>query len=222
MGAKTCLVAQAQGDVRGILAERPDLLESETTGFVAALFPGLRFGAPRPADLTWTFVRDRSVIAGCFPGLRIVVAAEVAGDRPSQLPPRFISAHGTTLLHAMHSVVDWCAFAVWRDGVLIRSLSVSPEGVIEDIGERLPFEKPYWDGERPAVDPEEEAADAYPLPFHPLELGEHALLEFLGFQLGSVVDETMLDPASIRLLCFDDPGKVAAATRGARPWWKFW
>ena len=220
MGAKTCLVAQAQGDVRGILAERPDLLESETAGFVAALFPGQRFGASRPADLSWTFVRDRSVIAGCFPGLRIVVAAEVAGDRPSRLPPRFIAAHGTTLLHAMHSVVDWCAFAVWRNGVLIRSLSVSPEGVIEDIGERLPFEKPYWDGERPAVDPEEDA-DAYPLPFHPLELGEQALLSFFGFQPGSVVDETMLDPESIRLLCFDDPGKVAAA-RGARPRWKFW
>lgn len=36
-------------------------------------------------------------------------------------------------LHAMHSVVDWFAFAVWGpDGKLRRALSVSPaNGVIE-------------------------------------------------------------------------------------------
>jgi hypothetical protein len=27
------------------------------------------------------------------------------------------------VLHAMHSVVDWLAFAVWEDGRLLRSLS---------------------------------------------------------------------------------------------------
>ncbi|MGW3628080.1 DUF6928 family protein, partial [Streptomyces sp. NPDC000880] len=27
----------------------------------------------------------------------------------------------------MHSVVDWLAFAVWEDGRLIRSLSLSPD-----------------------------------------------------------------------------------------------
>jgi hypothetical protein len=40
-----------------------------------------------------------------------------------------------TILHAMHSVVDWLAFAVWEDNRLIRSLSLAPDGgIIEDIG----------------------------------------------------------------------------------------
>jgi hypothetical protein len=220
MGAKTCLVAQ--GDARRILAECPDLQESATASFVASLFPGARFGEPRAADLSYTFPSDKSVVAGCFPGLRIVVAAEVAIDRPSELPSRFIAERGTTVLHAMHSVVDWLAFAIWKDGVLIRSLSLAPDnGVIEDIGERLAFEKPYWDGEHPTTDPEEEPDD-YPLPFHPLELGEEALREFFGFQLEGFVDATLLEPERIRMLCFDDPDKATVPARDERAWWKFW
>jgi hypothetical protein len=54
----------------------------------------------------------------------------------------------------MHSVVDWFAFAVWQDGRLKRSLSLSPDsGVLEDIGAKLPFEEPYWSGKHPAVNP---------------------------------------------------------------------
>ncbi|MDG6103769.1 hypothetical protein Daura_24375 [Dactylosporangium aurantiacum] len=73
-----------------------------------------------------------------------------------------------------HSVVDWLAFAVWDDGRLVRSLSLAPDhGVIEDLGDPLP----YWRGEHP-VDPH---PDPYPLPFHPLDLGERALVELFGF-----------------------------------------
>jgi hypothetical protein len=54
----------------------------------------------------------------------------------------------------MHSVVDWLAFAVWEDGVLVRSLSLSPDGGgLENIGEPYDFEVPYWAGEYP-VEPE--------------------------------------------------------------------
>jgi len=222
MGAKTCLVAQAQGDARRILAECPELDETATASFVASLFPGARFGEPQAADLSCTYLSDKSVVAGCFPGLRIVVTAEVAIDRPSELPPRFIAETGTTVLHAMHSVVDWLAFAVWKDGVLVRSLSLAPDhGVIEDIGERLAFEKPFWDGDHPAVDPEDEP-DGYPLPFHPLDLGEEALREFFGFQLEGFVDATLLEPERVRMLCFGDPDKAPAPARVQKTWWKFW
>ena len=45
----------------------------------------------------------------------------------------------------MHSVVDWLAFAKWKNGELVRSLSLSPDsGILEDIGLRLPFEEPFW------------------------------------------------------------------------------
>ena len=222
MGAKTCLVAQTQGDARRILAEYPEVQESATASFVAALFPDAGFGAPVAADLSYTYLSDKSVAAGCFPGLRIVVAAEVAIDRPSELHPRFIAEKGLTVLHAMHSVSDWFAFAVWKDGVLIRSLSVAPdEGVIENIGERLDFEKPYWEGARPAIEPDEEP-DGYPLPFHPLELGEEALCNFFGFQLEGFVDATLLEPQRIPMLRFADSGRASTSARSERAWWKFW
>ena len=121
------------------------------------------------------------------------------------------------MLHAMHSVVDWFAFAVWEDGVLRRSLSVAPdEGVMEDIGSRMAFELPYWNGAHPAVDPDEEP-DSYPLPFHPLELGEAALREFFGFQLEGYLDAALLEPERIRMLRFEPPGRLPG-----KAWWKFW
>ena len=93
--------------------------------------------------------------------------------------------------------------------------------MIEDIGERLAFELPYWDGEHPAVDPEEEP-DGYPLPFHPLELGEQALREFFGFQLEGSVDVKLLEPERIHMLRFDDPDKATTPAAGEKAWWKFW
>jgi hypothetical protein len=101
------------------------------------------------------------------------------------LPQRFIMTAGAGLvrLHAMHAVVDWIAFAQWTNGKLLSSLSLSPNsGILEDIGKRLAFEQPFWSGEHPAVDEEEEEEDgAYPFPFHPLELGEAALEELFGY-----------------------------------------
>ncbi|MDT0546544.1 hypothetical protein AB0H07_41450 [Streptomyces sp. NPDC021354] len=47
-------------------------------------------------------------------------------DSPSRLPEHLVAASAgrRLILHAMHSVVDWFAFAVWDDGRLIRSLSL--------------------------------------------------------------------------------------------------
>ncbi len=76
----------------------------------------------------------------------------------------------------MHSVVDWLAFAVWEDGRLVRSLSLSSDdGVMEDVGDPMPFEAAYWGGEYPVPHDPEWSDEPYPLPFHPLELGEVAL-----------------------------------------------
>lgn len=216
------MLAQADVDARKVLASKPSLDEPATAGFVASLFPKARFGTPSSTDLSHTYVRDDTVVAGCFPGLRIIAASVVAIDKPSQLPSKYIATTGTTYLHAMHSVVDWFAFAIWEDGVLRRSLSVAPDsGVLEDIGSRLPFEIPYWEGAHPAVDPEEEQ-DSYPLPFHPLELGEAALREFFGFQLEGYVDASLLEPESIRMLKFDTAGKSSESIQANKPWWKFW
>jgi hypothetical protein len=80
---------------------------------------------------------------------------------------------------------------------------------LEDLGKRLPFEEPFWSGQHPATDDEE---DDYPLPFHPLELGEVALKEFFGYQLEGFGDRPLLEPESIALVKY----------KRSRARWKFW
>jgi hypothetical protein len=144
------------------------------------------------------------VFAAAFPGLGILCDGSVALDRPSELPARYTDAPGgRVVLHAMHSVVDWFAFGVWEKGRLVRALSVSPDhGIIENIGDPLPFEVPYWDGEHSEEDDDDEEGPEDPdsLPFHPLELGEEALAAFFGFRLEGVPTE--IDPFNIPVAGF--------------------
>jgi hypothetical protein len=144
---------------------------------------------------------DDEVYAAVWPGAMVVCSSEFGIDRPSALDRRFIDvgAGRTVYLHAMHSVVDWFAFAVWESGGrLRRALSLSPDsGIIENIGDPLPFEEPFWAGDRPAIDPEDDDdddEDPYPFVFHPLELGEEALGTLFGFVYEGPASVDTIDP----------------------------
>lgn len=207
MGAKTWMIVVSDGDPRQLLASRPALDREEAGKVAAALFPKEKLVPQADGCLTWTSPPDDEIRIGCFPGITIVAAKEFAIDYPSKIPARFLDYAGsrTVHFHAIHSVVDWFAFAVWRNGKLERSLSLAPDsGIVEDIGQRLPFEEPYWAGAHPAVALEDLDDDEppYPLPFHPLELGESALREFFGYQLEGYVDPSLLDTESIPLLYY--------------------
>lgn len=213
MGAKTWMLVYAQEDARSALAVAPSLDRERTLKFASSLFPGETLKSLDDGTLSYTCPPDNELHAGCFPGVSVIAAKEFGIDRPSALERRYIQAggRGTVTLHAMHSVVDWFAFAQWSDGKLARSLSLSPDsGIIEDIGEKLPFEQAYWAGEHPAVDPESDD-DEYPFPFHPLEMGEAALNALFGYQLEGALISTLFDPESIPLMRF-------ARTRAR---WKF-
>jgi hypothetical protein len=205
MGAKTWMLVYSEGDTRQLLASNPQLDRSETDRVAAKLFTKEKLEPLTDGCLTSACPPNNELLIGCFPGITIVAAKEFAIDRPSKLEARFVqhAGKGNLYLHAMHSVVDWFAYAVWQQGELKRSLSVAPDnGVIEDIGETLPFELPFWAGEHPAVDPEDQDEDEpppYPFPFHPLEFGEAALKEFFGYQLEGYADPTLLDSDSIAL-----------------------
>jgi hypothetical protein len=109
-------------------------------------------------------------------------------------------------------VNDWFGFAIWEDGALLRSLSLAPgEGIVENIGPALPFEVPFWAGEHPvATTP---GRPAYPLPFHPLDLGEAALLDLLGFAIEGQVLDSDIDASAVYLAGFDvpDPNPITQA-----------
>jgi len=214
MGAKTWMLVYSETSARDALKNAPQLDRDATTRFVHDLFPDETLEPLDDGDLAWTNPPNKEICVGCFPGVSVVAAREFGIDNPSRVPQRFIDAagSGSATLHAMHSVVDWFAFAHWQNGTLVRSLSLSPDsGVIEDIGSRMAFEEPYWSGQHPAVD-EDEDEDDYPLPFHPLDLGEAALKEFFGYQLEGFIDPSLLEPENVALMRF----------KRKRPFWRFW
>jgi len=211
MGAKTWMLVVADSNPRQALAAEPTLDVEASQRLAAALYPNQRLEPIGEGSLAYTCPPDAELLVGCFPGVAVLAAKEFGIDRPSKLARHFSAAGANVTLHAMHSVVDWFAYAVWQNGQLQRSLSLSPDsGIIEDLGERLPFEIPFWVGSHPAVDAEDKT---YPLPFHPLDLAEAALAELFGYQLEGFADAALLDPESIPLLRY----------RRHRPaWWKFW
>ena len=214
MGAKTWMFVSSEASSRELLKSEPVLDRDATLALAKQLFPSEKLIALADGTLANTCPPDGELVIGCFPNLTIVAAKEFGIDFPSRMPVSLRDAlkGRTTCLHAMHSAVDWLAFAVWQDGQLVRSLSLSPDsGVMEDIGTRLPFEEAYWSGLHPALDPEEDQS-AYPFAFHPLELGEAALLEFFGYQLEGVADASQLDPETIELMRF----------KRSTSWWRFW
>lgn len=211
MGAKTWMLVYANVKVGDALRSSTELDHDATLQLATKLFPKDKLEPIGEGDLSYTCPPNDELHIGCFPGVSILAAKEFSIDHPSKLAAPFISSggSGTVYLHAMHSVVDWFAFAQWVNGKLVRSLSLSPDsGILEDIGQRLPFEKPFWSGQNPASDDE----DGYPLPFHPLEMGEAALKEFFGYQLEGFVDPVLLQPESIPLVKY----------KRARSRWKLW
>ena len=176
MGAKDWLICYADDTLASVLAARPELDRVATDALVRRLFPAHEV-TPVGAGTLGDDVNpaDDMVCAAVWPGASLVCTSEAALDRPSELDARFLAAGAgrTTYVHAMHSVVDWFALGVWSpEGRLLRALSLSGanEEVLEDVGDHLSFEEPYWAGELPATEDEED--EGYPFPFHPLELGE--------------------------------------------------
>lgn len=212
MGAKTWILVYSD-DARVALAADPELDREATDELVRGMFPKYELERlDEDGDLAFACPRGNELMAGCFANVSILAAEEFGIDYPSKLKLSFLAhdRYSTITLVAMHSVVDWFAFAQWENGTLRRALSVSPDsGVIEDIGAKLEFEGPYWAGQQPAVDDDEES---YPLPFHPLEMAEDALKHLFGYQIEGFIDESLLDPESIAL----------ARYKRKRSWWKFW
>jgi hypothetical protein len=213
MGAKTWMIVYSDNQSSSKFRNYPKPDLEKTVSLLNRLFPNENLEKIDDGDLSFTCPRDDMIYAGCFDGISVVAAKEFGIDYPSKVNRRFISESPfkNAYIHAMHSVVDWFAFAKWEDGELTRSLSLSPDsGIIEDIGEKLDFEASYWDGLHPAVDPDEE--DEYPFKFHPLELGEEVLKEFFGYQLEGFANEELIEPENITLFGF----------KRAKPWWKIW
>lgn len=185
MGAKTALLAFTDGDLRPALLGATPSDRAEAEAVVRETFPGYAVTYAGDTTLDETYPPDDITQVTVLAGAELLCDRRLVLDRPSELPEHLLRAGAgrRIIMHGMHSVVDWFCFAVWEDGQLIRSLSLSPGGGIEEnLGEPFDFERPYWDGEHP-VEPDQVGSDEepYPLPFHPLDLGEEALKALFGF-----------------------------------------
>ncbi|RAK36655.1 hypothetical protein B0I29_108245 [Actinoplanes lutulentus] len=153
MGAKTALLAFTDGDLRPALrgVARPD--SAEVIGLVRELHPDYEvtpIGEGSVGD--YSYPPDDTSYVAVVAGAELFCDRRLVCDLPSRLPARLLQAGAgrRIIMHAMHSSSDWFAFAVWENGELIRSLSLSPDaGVGENIGEPYDFELPYWAGEHP-------------------------------------------------------------------------
>lgn len=201
MGAKAWLLVYSNGNVAADLRENTVLDRERTVDVAAALFPRHRLVDHETTDLYAVDPRGNTIHIGCYGDTTIVCAEGFGIDYPSRLDRHFIEAPfgESAYLLATHSVVDWFAFAIWKEGRLERSFSASPEsGVLEDLGAPIDCEVPFRGGDRPAVDPAGD--DTYPLDFHPLDLCEAVFNELCGFVLEGEVKPEHIAPEKYVLL----------------------
>jgi hypothetical protein len=222
MGAKTALLAFSDGDLRPSLlgATRSD--PDEAAELVRLVHPGYLV---EPADEDTlgecVYPPEGMTYATVLAGSELVCDRRLMLARPSELPEHLLRAGADRriILHGMHSGSDWLSFAVWENSELVRSLSLSPDGgIAENIGDPFDFELPYWAGERPVQPiPGRPDQGPYPLPFHPLDLGEDALRALFGFILEGRPDPDDIDEEPVHLHGFrlTDPSGREQAEREA-------
>jgi len=222
MGAKTSLLAFADGDLRTSLRGAARSERAEVEQLVRQVHPGYLVASAEDGTLSDDiYPADDLTYATVLPGAELLCDQRLALDRPSELPEhlRKAGAGRRIIMHGMHSVVDWLGFAVWEDGRLVRSLSLSPgSGIIENIGEPYEFEMLYWTGERPVKPvPGWPNQEPYALPFHPLDLGEEALRALFGFILEGRRHSDDIDALAVHMHGFrvTDPSGEEQAAREA-------
>jgi hypothetical protein len=212
VGWKTAILMACEGVPAGSLRAPGTLDQAATADLVASAYPGWTATPTDGLSLHDAVYPPPAIAyAGRFPSADIICDREFMLDYPSRLPPHLLAlgANRTLILHAMHSVVDFFAFAVWENGRLVRSLSMAlggpRPGIMEDLGTPLPFEQPYWDGQHPI-------GEGYPLPFYPLDLADPTATRALfGFSLGGPPGPGEIDADGIRLAGFTVPAPNAVS-----------
>ncbi|MEV4283816.1 DUF6928 family protein [Actinoplanes xinjiangensis] len=185
MGAKAALLSFAGKPPRFDLLGYPRSDAEQARALVEASYPGKLIVGETETDLDeaiWPPVG--TACAGVFGDVAVLTGRDLSHGRPSDLTPLVTVLAPTAQAYAvlMESTVDWYEFAVWDRSRLTRSFSASAgDGVIEDVGEPLPFEWP-------------EAT--------PIERANEALRAYWGFVQEGRWERDGLDPEELRLSKF--------------------
>lgn len=211
VGAKAIFAAVVEGDVRESLRRaQPD--PAAAAELLAFWLPEHSWSEPELSTLDDTIYPAKAVGALRIPGVDLVCSDDVLSWFDGGLPAHVRDAVGDRRLvvMAMHSVTDSLAFEAWEGGIRTRVLGMDPEnGIGVNEGALLPAEVPFWAGEHPMD-------EDYPLPFHPLDLGEEMLRETLGFVLEGTPAPGDVEPADVPVFAFQ-PERIPVPTPQARP-----
>jgi hypothetical protein len=177
------------------------------------LYPRTRFVEHGVVSLvSGAFPDDGYINLAAFRNGAVVATRRAMLFNPSKLEARFVKVAGSRTVHllAQRSMYDMVAYARWEGGTLARSISANPVGKVwESIGAPEPFEARFWEGsQRPAPD--------YPLPFHPLDLGEAALRHILGACFEGLPEPGLADPSTVELLSFGRANRRGDLDRAPR------
>ncbi|MGW7276642.1 DUF6928 family protein [Streptomyces sp. NPDC054864] len=190
--------------------ERPERLFRDTSGLdlprSQSLATRVLGGATRqsdalPLDLA-VWPEDGTVCVASFGRFDLVCSRAFATDHPSDIAIEASRLAGGRNAYAvcMESSRDWSSILAWSPPQIVRAVSLNPsEGVLEDVGHKFPFEYLFWDGQRPVQ------TGGYPLPFHPIDLGNEALRNFFGFILEGAEDDFCVDPEEVEVPVFQCP-----------------
>ncbi|MGV0397390.1 DUF6928 family protein [Corynebacterium suicordis] len=122
----------------------------------------------------------------------------VAGDWGNSTPPVDLSEGFGTWELIIESSVDAFGYFVkggpWGDRELEMDPDTGTDFESTMKGKSLPFEEPYFRGDHSMYDEDEDPEDQYPLPFHPLDLGNAALLWAFGIEAETPPNDDVVDP----------------------------
>lgn len=209
MGAKTEMLAFAAGDITDVL-RRPGATDpAAAEELVRRVAPGWQVETAEGESLAEaTYPPRGTVYVLSVPGLDLVCGLGFLRGGGSSLPEHVLSegAGRRIVYHWMHSGTDGVEIALWNQGTLVRAIGIDGvHGVVEDIGDRLPFEEPFWAGRHPH-EPARFIVGAgpspFPTPFHPLNFGNEAVRALFGFTVEGRRAPADIDPWAVRLRGF--------------------
>jgi hypothetical protein len=196
MGFNVALLAYTGPTLRLDLS-MPDTRHDQPESFMRRLFPRTEYISHGSLTLEeGGFPLRGQVNIGSFEAGILIATRDAYLFNPRKLHRRYLglASNRAVVLITQQSFYDMFAYARWVDGTLVRSISVNPVGKVwEDVGDPEPFEVPFWRGERRVDD------DDYPLPFHPLDLGDAALRSVLGLHYEGGPSPGLVSPADVTL-----------------------
>lgn len=184
MGVNFHFACYFDGDPGAVLSRELVLDRDASNQLARTYHPGTR-GEP---------IAEKSLYESCLgPSKDLYIgcygaACIVAGDRIDHTPDHRLMSKGMrhTFYYSRTDTADQIAFSFWRERQLVRSFAHTPhDGIIEDVGERLPFETPFWAGEFAPefLDDDYDEDEPHPLPFVSEQFLEAALVNILGVSM---------------------------------------